>query len=323
MDRRDFVRSLGAVLGAASLAARAQSRMPRVGFLGNGDPKSNARQLEAFRQGLRELALIEGTSIAIEYRWAEGHVDRLPALAAQLVTSKVDVLLVSGRPAVSAAQQATRTIPIVFVILTDPVMLGFVNSLARPGGNMTGVASQFEDLITKQLQLLKEAVPTLTMVALLHRTETPPVVLRGAEDAARSLGLKARSLSVASGAEFEGAFRIARDDRVGAVHVLPSPFFDSQRAQLNELAARYRLPACYEFRNYVEDGGLMSYGPSINAMYERSARYVDLILKGATPGDLPIERPAKFELVINLKTAAALGMVMPQALISRADDVLS
>ena len=188
---------------------------------------------------------------------------------------------------------------------------------------MTGVASQFEELITKQLQLLKEAVPMLASVALLHRPDTPPFVLRAAQAAARPLGLTARSLSVGSVAEFEGAFRIAQDDRVGAVHALPSPFFDTQRAQLIELAARYRLPACYEFRNYVEDGGLMSYGPSINDMYERSARYVDLILKGANPGELPIERPAKFELVINLKTAAALRLAIPQALVQRADDVVS
>lgn len=324
MNKRQFVRSLSALICGSSLVAGAQQRRtPRIGFLGNGDPRSNARQLEAFRRGLRELGLIEGTTILIEYRWAESHAERLPALAQQLVALKVDVLLVSGRPAVSAAQKATQLIPIVFIILTDPVMLGFVKSFARPGGNMTGIASQFEELITKQLQLLKEAVPALASVALLHRPETPTPVLSAAEAAARSLGLGARPLRVASVGEFEGAFRSARDHRVGVVHVLPSPFFDTQRAHLIELAARYRLPACYEFRNYLDDGGLLSYGPSIDDMYERSARYVGLILKGATAGELPIERPAKFELVINLRTAAALSLSIPQTLVQRADDVVN
>jgi putative ABC transport system substrate-binding protein len=279
-------------------------------------------QDEAFRRGLRELGWIDGQNVTIEYRWLEGNPERLPALIAELVDAKVDVILLSGTPAVRAAQKATRTIPIVFVVLTDPVTLGFVLSLAHPGGNMTGVASQFEELITKQLQLLKEAVPNLSRVGLLHQSGLPAVVLAAAETAARSLGLTTRPLNVTGVAEFENAFKLARSERAGAILVLPSPYFDAQRARLIELAAQYRLPAFYEFRNYVKDGGLMSYGPSINEMSGRSATYVDRILKGAKPGDLAIERPTRFELVINLKTAAALGLAVPQSLLQRADEVI-
>ena len=280
-------------------------------------------QDEAFRRSLRELGWIEGQNVMIDYRWAEGNPDRLPTLVAELVQAKVDVIVVSGNPAIRAAQNATRTIPIVFVVLTDPVTLGFVPSIARPGGNMTGLASEFEELITKDLQLLKEAVPTLSRVGLLYPSVvTAAPVLAAAETAARSLGLAARPLKVAGPAEFEDAFKMARSERAGAILVLPSPYFDAQHALLIELAARYRLPACYEFRNYVRDGGLMSYGPSIDAMFARAASYVDRILKGSNPGDLAIERPTKFELVINLKTAKALGITIPRSLLVRADEVI-
>jgi putative tryptophan/tyrosine transport system substrate-binding protein len=260
--------------------------------------------------------------VTIEYRWSDGNPDRLPALVAELVQVKVDVIVAGGAPAIRAAQKATSTIPIVFVVLTDPVTLGFVPSLAHPGGNMTGLASQFEELITKQVQLLKEAIPNLSRVALLHHAEIPPAILTAAETAARSLGLTARPLNVAGVTEFDNAFKVARNERADAIHVLPSPYFNAQRGRLIELAARYRLPAFYEFRNFVQDGGLMSYGPSIDEMFGRSASYVDRILKGANPGDLPIERPTRFELVINLKTAAALGLTIPQSLLLRADEVI-
>jgi len=279
-------------------------------------------QVEAFRRGLRELGWIDGQTLTIEYRWAEGNPDRLPALVAALVQGKVDVMVVSGTPAIRAAQRETSTMPIVFVSLVDPVAAGYVPSLARPGGNMTGLASEFEALITKQLQLLKEAVPKVSRVALLHRPETRPDMLSAAGTAARKLGLTARTLKVTDVAEFENAFKTARSERAGAIHVLPSPFFNAHRTQLIELAARYRLPAVYEFKNYVQDGGLMSYGPSINEMFGRTASYVDRILKGAKPGDLPIERPTTFELVINLKTAKALGLTVPQSLLLRADEVI-
>jgi putative ABC transport system substrate-binding protein len=324
MDRRMFIGAVAALVGTAPHAARAQpTKLHKIGFLGNGSPTTLSSQYETFRRSLRELGWIEGQNVTVENRWAEGNPDRLSVLVADLVQAKVDVIVVSGTPAIRAAQEATRTIPIVFVVLTDPVTMGFMPSLARPGGNMTGVASQFEELITKQLQLLKEGVPNLSRVALLRQLSGPPTpVLTAAESAARSLGLTARTLNVAGPADFENAFSVARSERVGAILVLPSPYFDAQYARLIELAARYRLPACYEFRNYVRDGGLMSYGPSIDAMYARSASYVDRILKGAKPGDLAIERPTKFELVINLKTAKALGLTIPQSVLLRADEVI-
>jgi len=230
--------------------------------------------------------------------------------------------VLSGSPAIRAAQSATRIIPVVFVVLVDPVTSGFVPNLARPGGNMTGLASQFEELITKQLQLLKEALPGLSRIALLHRSDGSPAVLAAAERSARILGLTARSLKVTDAADLENAFRLARKERADAVHVLPSPYFNAHQLRLIELAARYRLPAIYEFGNYVQNGGLMSYGPNINEMYARMAHYADRILKGAKPGDLAIERPARFELLINLKTATALGLTILQSLLQRADQVI-
>jgi putative ABC transport system substrate-binding protein len=323
MDRRTFLGAVIAVVGTAPRAAMAQpQKSRRVGFLGNGSPTGPSSQGEAFRRNLRELGWIEGQNVTIEYRWAEGNPDRLPALVAELVQAKVDVIVLSGTLAIRAAQNATRTIPIVFVVLTDPVLTGFVPSLARPGGNMTGVASQFEELITKQLQLLKEGAPGLSRVALLRRSGVPNPVLTAAEGAARSLGLTSRTLNVAGPAEFENAFSVAKSEHMGAILVLPSPYFEVQHTRLIELAAQYGLPACYELRSYVQDGGLMSYGPSINAMFARSASYVDRILKGANPGDLAIEQPSKFELVINLKTAKALGLTIPPSLLLRADEVI-
>ena len=296
--------------------------MPVIGFLGNGRSATGSTQQAVFVRSLRELGWIEGQNVTIEYRWAEGEPERLPALAAELVKVKVNVIVLSGSSAVRAASNATRTIPLVFIILSDPVALGFVPSLARPGGNLTGLASQFEELITKQMQLLKEAVPNLSRVGLLHQSGVPPTVIAAAEAAARSLGMTTRALNVAGPAEFERAFKMAGNERAGAVLVLPSPYFYVQPVHLIELAARYRLPACYESRNFVQDGGFMSYGPSITEMYVRSATYVDRILKGAKPGDLAIERPTKFEFVINMKTAKTLGITLPQSLLLRADEVI-
>jgi putative ABC transport system substrate-binding protein len=303
--------------------ADAQStRTPRIGWLGNGSAAPVSPTLEAFRRGLQQRGWIEGQTVTIEYRWAEGKPDRLPALVTDLVRLKVEVIVLSGTAAIRAARSVTSTVPVVFVYLADPVTAGFVTSLARPGGNLTGVASEFEALITKQLELLKEAVPTISRVAVLHRPEIAPAVLSAAEMAARGLGLAARPLKVADVAEFEPAFRTARSEGAGAIHVLPSPFFSVQRRHLIELSARYRLPAVYEFKEYAEDGGLMSYGPSISQMFRGSASHVDRILKGARPGDLPVERPTTFELVINLKTAKALGLTIPPALLARADDII-
>jgi putative ABC transport system substrate-binding protein len=310
-------------------AQRSAGQVPRIGLLSNSSRSTTPsparpQEREAFLRGLRELGWIEGQNVSVEYRWAEGNPDRLPALAAELVQAKVDVIVAAGIAGIRAAQSATSTIPIVFVILNDPVDVGLVKSLARPGGNATGMASQFEELITKQLQLLKEAVPNVSRIALLgyeHSTVSGGL-LRAAETAARRLGLTPQILKVADVSEFENAFRAARNGQAAAIQVMPSPFFSAHRQRLIVLAARYRLPASYEFKNYVEDGGLMSYGPNINEMFHGMARYVDRILKGANPGDLPIERPTKFELVINLKTAKALGLAIPQTLLLRADQVI-
>jgi len=323
MDRRNFACALAVLGGNLPTVAVAQATRPRrIGYLGNGTPASGASQLRALQKGLVDLGWVEGRTLEIEYRWAEGHPERIPALVAEFVRMKVEVLVLSGPAALNAAKQATSTLPVVFVILVDPVPSGWVQSLARPGGNMTGLASQFEDLITKQLQLLKEALPRLTRIVFLRHAEASATILAEAEAAARGLGLYARTINVRREEELEAAFEIARKERVGAVHVLPSPYLGAIRRSVIALAARHRLPAFYELRAYVEDGGLMSYGPSIADLYGRSATYVDRILKGAQPAEMPIERPAHFELVINLKTAEALGLTLPQSLLSRADELI-
>ena len=280
-------------------------------------------QLEAFRQGLRELGWIEGDNINIEYRWAEGKVARFPVLAAELVRLKVDVIIASGTPSLRALQHATTSIPIVGVLLIDPVDAGFVASLARPSGNITGVASQYEEIVTKQVELLAEAIPQLSRVVLLRNASSSAATDRAAMAAAGKLKLKSEVVEVGDDvAEFERVFRTARGEGAQAILVLPSPIFNANRRVLINAAARYRLPAFYEFKDYVRDGGLISYGPNIVDMFRRSASYVDRILNGAKAGDLPIERPTTFELAINLKTAKALGLTIPQSLLARADQVI-
>src|SRR5688572_16917395 len=262
--------------------AAQHDRRPRIGVLSNGAPRS--AQVEAFRQGLRDTGWIEGQTVMVEYRFANGNSDRLPALAAELVRLKVDIIVLSGSSAVRAARDATTTIPIVFAMLGDPVTAGFVPSLARPGGNMTGLASEFEQLVTKQLQLLKELAPKAARVGMLHHAETGGTILKSVASAAQALGLTIRALKVVRAADFDHALKTARSEGVEAIHVLPSPFFGAHRRQLVELVARHRQPAIYEFREYVDDGGLMSYGPSISDMHRGMATYVDQILKGARPG---------------------------------------
>src|SRR6266567_307940 len=284
MDRRTFLAGTGAIFLATPLAAEAQpagKAVPRIGFLGNLNAKDQTSSLTAFQQGLRDLGWIEGQTVTIDYRWAEGNPDRFPVLVAELVQLNVSVIVVAGPPALLAAQGVTSTVPIVFaVLLVDPVASGFAASLARPGGNITGLASQYEEIVGKHVQLLTDV------------------------------------------AEYEGAFRIARSERAQAIYVLPSPILYAHRQRLVELAAQYRLPAAYELKGYVEVGGLLSYGPHTSDMYRRAASYVDRILKGAKPGDLPIERATKFELVINLKTARALGLTIPQSVLQRADEII-
>jgi putative tryptophan/tyrosine transport system substrate-binding protein len=279
--------------------------------------------VHAFRQGLREFGWVDGQNVAIEYRWADGNLERLPALAADLLKAPVDVIVVAGGPAVRAARQATRTVPIVSAIMGDPVAAGFAASLARPGGNITGSAVQFDSLATKQLQMIKEAVPKVKLVAIVtDRTVITDVVLKAAEPAARALALKGRVFEIRDAADLEVVFRTAKAEQVDAMYVTPSPTFFRHKGRLAELAIKHRLPGIYEDKQYVEAGGLMSYGPSFIDLYHRAASYVDRLFKGAKAGDLPIEQPAKFELVINLKTAKALGLTIPRSLLLRADQVI-
>jgi putative tryptophan/tyrosine transport system substrate-binding protein len=310
-----------ALLAAPFAAAQQAGKTPRIGILRPGSPPDPL--VEAFRQGLRELGYDEGRNISIEYRWAEGQLERLPTLAQELVQVRCDVIVVAGTQGIQAARQATSRIPIVIAaLLVDPVGLGFVTSLSHPGGTITGLTSEYEGIVTKQVQLLTEAIPKLARLVLLRYAPGVHGPAAAAAIAADTLGLRFRVLEVKEAAELEGAFRTARDEHAQAIHVLPSPFFDIQRRLLAQLAARYRLPAMYEFREYVQDGGLMSYGVNLPDMFRRAASYVDRILKGAKPGDLPIEQPTKFELVINLKTAKTLGLTIPPSVLGRADEII-
>ena len=324
MHRRTLLGVLIASVFVAPLAGEAQQAAPArvIGYLGWSDARIGAPYVEALRQGLRDLGWIEGKTVRIEYRWAQGSVDRTPELIAGLVRLKVDVLVVAG-VAVRAAREATSTIPIVMgPFLADPVSQGFVKSLARPGGNITGVVSQYEDIVTKQVQLLTETIPKLSRLFVLRHQSGSSIVVNAAVAAAESLGVNVRVLEVKDVAEYEGAFRTARNAGGQAIHVLPSPVFAAHRLRLIDLAARYRLPAAYEHRVYVQDGGLLAYGPSIPEMVRTAASYVDRILKGANPAEIPVERATKFELVINAKTAKSLGLTIPQSVLLRADEVI-
>jgi putative ABC transport system substrate-binding protein len=309
------------------LAADAQpaGKNPRIGILRPGSPPDPL--LEAFRQGLRELGYDEGRNISLEYRWAEGRDDRrddrLPGLAADLVRLKVDVI-VAGAGAVEAAKQATQVIPIVMPIRAgDAVRLGFIASLARPGGNVTGLTSLSDDLPGKWIELLKETVPRVSRVAVRWDPAGDPSQVKTSEAAAQSLGVRLHVLKVGRAGGFEPAFAEARKNDAGALIVLGSPFFYVRRTHLVELAAKHRLPTIYAQREFVVgSGGLMSYGADYHHQFRRAATYVDKILKGAKPGDLPIEQPTKFELVINRKAAKALGLTIAPSVLARADEVI-
>jgi putative ABC transport system substrate-binding protein len=268
---------------------------------------------------------VDGQNIAIEPRWAEGQYDRYPALAADLVRSKVDVIVAQGGTATQAAQQATRTIPIVMMFVIDPVGIGLVASLARPGGNLTGTSFMGPDLVGKQLQLLKEVVPNVSRVALLLHPANPgsAPILREAEAAARNLGVRLQTLEARSPQEIDSAFAAMTRERAGALLIFPDPFFGIQRRQIAELAAKRRLPAIHGGTpDYAEAGGLMVYSPNLLDLVRRAATYVDKILKGAKPADLPVEQPTKFELIINLRAAKAIGLTIPPSLLRRADQVI-
>jgi ABC-type uncharacterized transport system substrate-binding protein len=322
MDRRRFLLTSLACALAAPRAAEAQlaGRVPRIGILRTGSPPDPF--VEAFRQGLRELGYEEGRNISIEYRWAEGRDEQLSGLAADLVRLKVDVIVASGSPA-RVARRVTNTIPIVMPVANDPVGEGIVASLARPGGNVTGLASLSEGLPGKWLELLKEVLPKMSRVAVLWHPVAEAGQLGVSEAAARLLGVRLRALRVQQMDEFGPAFADAVRNRAEGLIVLSSAFFFEHRTLLVELAAKHQLPTMYHQQEFVVgSGGLMSYGPNLRDLFRRSATFVDKILKGAKPADLPVEQPTKFDLVINLKTAKALGLTIPPSLLARADQVI-
>ena len=284
-----------------------------------------AQSIAAFRQGLRDLGWIEGRNIIIDYRFAEGRFDRLPDLAAELAQLNVEVIAATTTPAAVAARNATGTIPIVMFVVGDPIGLGLIASLARPSGNVTGLTySVGVEAFGKQLELLKETVPKVRRVAVLSNPANPSATLAisNVKVAARSFGLHLQLLETRDPDEFDGAFAAMAKERAGALLVVSDPSFGVHRARLADLAARYRLPSMHGVREMVEAGGLMNYGPSIPDNFRRAAGYVDKILKGSNPGDLAVQQPIKFELVINLKTARALGLTIPQSVLLRADEII-
>ena len=320
MDRRAFIGTLAGGILAAPLAAEGQQvgKVYRIGLLRAGEPPKF--WIDEFREGLRELGYVEGQNLVIELRI--GPLDQLPQLAEDLVRSRVDVIVASASSAGMAAKKATTSIPIVFTTLSHPVEIGLIKSLARPGGNITGLTVNAGTTVTKRLELLRELVPRLKQVAVLVHPAHPtdPVQRKEMEEAARALGLHLKPAAVRAPEDFEAAFKAVSG--AGALLNIDTPLFTTYRTQLVELAARNRLPAIWSNGIIVEAGGLMSYGTYIPALFRRAAIYVDKVLKGARPGDLPVEQPTRFELVINLKTAKALGLTVPPSLLQRADQVI-
>jgi putative ABC transport system substrate-binding protein len=318
--------ALCATLFALSINVEAQQpkKVPQIGFLAATSASTISARVEAFREGLRELGHVEGKNILIEYRHAEGKLDRLPALAAELVRLKVDVIVSAGPPPTRSAKQATVTIPIVMGFDDDPVGSGFAASLARPGGNITGLSTLSPEISGKQLELLREIVPKLSRVAVLGNVSQPgiPQALREINLAADAVRVQIQFLEVREPKDIETAFRAAIKERADAVLVLAGPVLASQRKQVAELAAKSRLPAIYNRPEFVEEGGLVFYGVSYTDLFRRAATYVDKILKGAKPADLPIEQPKKFEFIINLKAAKQIGLTIPPNVLARADKVI-
>jgi putative ABC transport system substrate-binding protein len=325
MRRRDFTTCLAGALAAWPLAARAQQKaMPVIGVLSTGSSASSGAVMGAFRQGLSEAGYVDGRNVAIEYRLAEGNYDRLTALAADLVGRKVDVIMASSPPSALAAKGATSTIPIVFRGGADPVGAGLVASLARPGGNLTGVSFVPDELTTKRLELLAELVPRARVIALLMNPNNANAerVIRGVQEAARTNGLQLHVLKARRESEIDTAFASLAQLHAGALVVGADPFLSSRREQLVALASRRAVPSIYAWREFAAAGGLISYGPSLTSAFRLVGIYVGKILKGAKPADLPVEQPTKFELVINLKTAKALGVTVPRSMRMRADEVI-
>jgi putative ABC transport system substrate-binding protein len=324
MDRRAFLAMIAGGMVAAPLAAEAQQaeKVYRIGVLSS----ASGATWEGFRQGLRELGYTEGRTILIEWRWTEGKAERAPELAAELVRLQPDVLVTSGPQPSAAAKAATATIPIVFIAVADPVSVGLVASLARPGSNITGLATLVgAGFVGKLIEVLKEAFPQVSRVAILINPTNAmhqQIVANELPQAAERLRLTLLTVEARAADSLTGAFETAVRSRAGAIMVVGDPLVFVHRARIAELAAKHRLPAMYLFRESVEAGGLMAYGPSFHDLGRRAASYVDKILKGAKPGDLPVEQPSKFELVINLKTAKALGLTIPPGVRARADEVL-
>ena len=327
MNKREFITLLGGTAAAWPLAARGQqSTMPVIGFLHGQSPDANADRLRGFHRGLKDSGYVEGENVTVVYRWGENQIDRLPALAADLVRRQVAVITTFGGTAVTlAAKAATGTIPIVFVAAEDPVKLGLVASLASPGGNLTGINFLSGEVAAKRLELLRDLVPAATRVALLvnptNATDTETTV-RDVTAAARTIAFQIQVLNASTSREIEAAFESIGRERPDALFVGPDPFFQSRRVQLAVLSARHTVPATYPNRDYAEAGGLMSYGANVTDAWRQVGAYSGRILKGAKPADLPVVQASKFELVINLPTARALGLDVPPTLLARADEVI-
>jgi putative tryptophan/tyrosine transport system substrate-binding protein len=323
MRRRDFITALGGMAAAAlPIVARGQPKLPTIGFLVATEPAVFGQRLPAFVQRLRELGWIEGRTIVIDYRWAAGSTERAAEIAAEFVRRKVDVIVTSATGPVLAAKQATSVIPIVFTNANDPVNTGLVASLARPGGNVTGMSLQGPDLAGKRLELLREIVPNLRRLAIIANVGNPGVVLEisEAEGAARTLGLEVVTPEIRRAEDIAPAFKALKGAQ--ALYVSTDPLLGANRVRIQTLVMAARLPTVHIFREMVEAGGLMSYGPNFPDLFRRSADLVDRILRGAKPGDIPVEQPTKFDLIINLTTAKALGLEAPPTLLARADEVI-
>jgi putative tryptophan/tyrosine transport system substrate-binding protein len=325
MRRREFLSFVGGAAMACPIAARAQqaTKLPTIGLLGSTTPSVESRRVTGFVQRLRELGWIEGRNITIEYRWAEGRNERFAEIAAEFARLGVDVIVTQGTAAIMAAKDATSVIPIVFAAANDPVGTGLVASLARPGRNVTGLSIQAPEVAAKRLDLLREVAPGLSGLAIMGNIGSSGTVLEmhEAEATARALGLKIVTLEIRRAEDIAPAFESLKD-RAQALYVCVEPLVNTNRTRINSLALNARLPTMYALREYVEAGGLMSYGPNIPYQYRRAADFVDKILRGTKPADIPVEQPTKFELVVNLKTAKALGLNIPDRLLSLADEVI-